>query len=379
MKALFHNCFFGRSVFLTGHTGFKGSWLALWLQELGAHVFGYSLAAPTQPCNYLVSEVSRLMAGEVQSDIRDVDALAAAIDQSEPDFIFHLAAQPIVRTSYNNPRETMEINFMGTCNLLECVRRRRKACVVVVITTDKCYENREQIWGYRENDAMGGHDPYSASKGAVELLAASYRRSFFAPAWRNDHGVKLATARAGNVIGGGDWAKDRIVPDAVRHLAAGKSIPVRSPNAVRPWQHVLEPLAGYLTLAARMVSDDAPEWCGGWNFAPNTTEDATVRDLVDVFCAEWGGGDWKDTSVPGQPHEANILRLSIEKAVSRLNWRPTWGFRETVARTARWYRRYYAAPGVSMREACLDDIRGYLASGDEGATERHDIQAQRAA
>lgn len=364
MSAPFCGGFGGRSVLVTGHTGFKGSWLVLWLQELGARIFGYSVGLPSTPCNFEASEVRTCLAGHCEGDMRDIRLLAAAIDECDPDVVFHLAAQPLVRTSYESPHETIDVNVMGTCNLLECVRRRRKPCVVVVITTDKCYENREQVWGYRENDAMGGHDPYSASKGAVEILVESYRRSFFSPALCGKHGVKLATVRAGNVIGGGDWAKDRIVPDAARHLAAGNRVPIRFPQAVRPWQHVLEPLSGYLTLAARMMGDDDPEWCSGWNFAPNTSDEACVHELVEAFCAAWGGGGWEDRSDPRQPHEANILRLNIDKAVTRLKWRPVWDLNETVRRTARWYRAYYSAAGRSMRDHCRHDIRSYLSSAN---------------
>ncbi|MBL7043927.1 MAG: CDP-glucose 4,6-dehydratase [Pirellulaceae bacterium] len=380
MDVPFHSSFAGRSVFLTGHTGFKGSWLAIWLQQLGAYVHGYSLAPPTQPSSFEVAEVRELLAGHYECDMRDIDSLAGAIDKANPEIVFHLAAQPIVRTSYETPRETIETNFMGTCNLLECVRRRAKPCVVVVVTSDKCYENREQVWGYRENDAMGGHDPYSASKGAVEILVASYRRSFFGPEDCGEHGVKLATARAGNVIGGGDWAKDRIVPDAARHLAEGKPVPVRCPWAVRPWQHVLEPLSGYLSLAAKMMADDDPQWCDGWNFAPETGDDATVCDVVETFCRAWGQGTWEDMSDPTQPHEANVLRLSIEKAIARLDWRPIWDFHETVVRTARWYRNYYSRNKASMRDACLDDIRSYAtAAGGRESLCSSDVQRRGAA
>lgn len=349
----------GRSVFLTGHTGFKGSWLAIWLHRLGAHISGYSLAASTTPNNFEASAVRQLLNHHYEADIRDYLALKQAIDQSAPDVIFHLAAQAIVRESYATPRETMETNFMGTCNVLECVRRRARPCVVVVITSDKCYENRERFWGYREDEAMGGHDPYSASKGAAEILTASYRRSFFQPDQCAKHGVKLATVRAGNVIGGGDWARDRIVPDIVRALVAHEVVPVRNPRAVRPWQHVLEPLSGYLTVAANMIESDDPRLCDAWNFGPNPEATAAVQTLVETFCNVWGDGRWKDMSDPSQLHEANMLRLSIEKAVALLNWRPTWGFKETIERTAQWYRDYYETREGNMHDRCLRDIAAY--------------------
>lgn len=349
----------GRSVFVTGHTGFKGSWLTIWLSQLGAKVSGYSLAAPTSPSNFEASGVRELLASHVEADIRDAARLHESIEAADPEVIFHLAAQPLVRESYQIPHETMEVNFMGTCNVLESVRRRNKPCVLVVITSDKCYENRERLWGYREDEAMGGHDPYSASKGAAELLVASYRRSFF-PAHRvAEHGIKVASARAGNVIGGGDWAKDRIVPDIVSHLTTNRPVPVRSPRSVRPWQHVLEPLGGYLTLAAKMLASDEPTLCDGWNFGPNQDGNATVRELVEQFCETWGSGTWQDLSNPNQPHEACLLRLSIEKAIAQLGWRPAWNFQQTIEHTAAWYREFAEAKGASMRDACLRDITAY--------------------
>ncbi len=352
-----------RSVFVTGHTGFKGSWLSLWLTQLGAKVSGYSLAPPASvPSNFVVSQVAELLESHREADIRDFVSLSDAVDAANPDIIFHMAAQPLVRESYRSPHETMEVNFMGTCNLLEIVRRRGKPCVVVVVTSDKCYENREQLWGYREDDAMGGRDPYSASKGAAELLVASYRQSFFSPKNCHEHGIKLASARAGNVIGGGDWAQDRIVPDLVTHLSSNTPVPVRSPRSTRPWQHVLEPLGGYLTLAAKMQASNDPQFCDGWNFGPKLEGNATVKDLVEAFCASWGSGGWKDMSDPKAPHEACLLRLSIEKAVAYLNWQPVWTFQETVARTANWYREFQQAKGQSMRDACLRDIASYSES-----------------
>jgi CDP-glucose 4,6-dehydratase len=357
--AFLEKAFAGRSVFLTGHTGFKGSWMAMWLHRLGALVSGFSLAPPTRPSNFEASGVQQLLLRHYEADIRDYSALSQAIEESSPDVVFHLAAQPLVRESYVTPRETMEANFMGTCNVLECIRRRERPCAVVVITSDKCYENREQLWGYREDEAMGGHDPYSASKGAAEILTASYRRSFFSPEKIAQHGVKLATVRAGNVIGGGDWANDRIVPDIVRALVRREAVSVRNPRAVRPWQHVLEPLSGYLTVAAKMLESDDPAICSAWNFGPALEGTGTVQDLVEAFCEAWGDGQWKDTSDPTQVHEANLLRLSIEKATARLHWQPTWSFRETIARTAQWYRNYYESHECDCYRACLRDILAF--------------------
>jgi CDP-glucose 4,6-dehydratase len=355
--------FAGRSVLLTGHTGFKGSWLAIWLHRLGARVAGYSLPPPTEPSNFRVAAVRDLLTAHYEADVRDQVALNAAVAATRPEIVFHLAAQPLVRESYQNPRDTFEVNILGTVNVLEAVRMAGRPCVVVVVSSDKCYENVEHVWGYREIDPLGGFDPYSASKGAVEIVAAAYRRSFFHPATIECHGVKLATARAGNVIGGGDWARDRIIPDVVAHLAAGKPVPVRSPDAVRPWQHVLEPLSGYLTLAARMLESDDAHWCDAWNFGPLPGNDVPVRRLVELFLQTWGEGTWQDVSRPDQPHEAAALRLSIDKAIGQLDWRPRWDVAEAVRRTAQWYRQFHRRELASMRDACLREIEDYQRTG----------------
>ena len=349
----------GRSVLITGHTGFKGSWLAIWLHRLGARVTGYALAPNTEPSNFVVSQVEGLLAGHVEADVRDAARLTQAIEKAGPDVVFHLAAQPLVRTSYAEPRETFDVNVIGTATLLDAVRARGRPCVVVIITSDKCYENREQARGYREIDPLGGHDPYSASKAATEILVAAYRRSFFSPLRLAQHGVKLATARAGNVIGGGDWAKDRIVADAVRSLVAGEPVGVRNPKAVRPWQHVLEPLSGYLLLAERMLQSEDPAWCDAWNLGPMPGQELPVARLVEGFLAAWQGGSWRDASSPNQPHEAALLMLAIDKALGQLGWRPVWEPAEAIARTARWYRRFYDRSSPSMLEACLEDIAAY--------------------
>lgn len=352
----------GKRVLLTGHTGFKGAWLALWLARLGARVTGYALAPPSTPSNFEVSRVRDVLAAHHEADIRDKVTLTKTIRAAEAQVVFHLAAQALVRESYRAPQDTFAINVMGTVNLLECLRALNHRCVIVIVTSDKCYENREQPEGYSETDALGGSDPYSASKGAAEIVIASYRRSFFSPARIQDHGVKLASARAGNVIGGGDWAPDRIGTDLAKALSAGEPVPVRNPQAIRPWQHVLEPLSGYLTLAARMLTSDDPKWCSAWNFGPSPREQLTVRDLVESYCAAWGHGTWKDVSSPSAPHEAGILRLSIDKAVRELAWRPRWTVAEAVARTAAWYKAFYQTTGVSMRERCLADIAAYEAA-----------------
>ncbi len=354
--------FAGRSVFVTGHTGFKGSWLSIWLHRLGAKVSGYALAPPTSPSNFAACRVGDLLAAHHEADLRDRASMHVALAAAAPEVVFHLAAQPIVRESYATPRETFDVNVMGTVNLLEAIRFLGRPCVVLVITSDKCYENREQIWGYREIDALGGHDPYSASKGAAEIAVASYRRSFFPPGQLSRHGVKLASVRAGNVIGGGDWAKDRILSDVVRHLQAGQPVPVRSPRAVRPWQHVLEPLSGYLTLAARMLQSDDPCWCDAWNFGPLPGEEIPVGQLVELFVQTWGHGAWQDVSDPHQPHEAGVLRLCIDKALHQLGWRPRWSVVEALRRTADWFRHYYASPAPDALAACREDIAVYEAS-----------------
>lgn len=357
--ASYLQAFENRKVVITGHTGFKGSWLTIWLHRLGARVTGYSLAPPTQPSNFEVSKVRELIQNHYEADIRDGERLTAAFRQAQPDVVFHLAAQPLVRESYRSPRETFETNVMGTINVLEAVRSLERPCAVLVITSDKCYENREQVWGYRECDPMGGHDPYSASKGATELAAASYRRSFFHPEQLDKHQVQLATVRAGNVIGGGDWAADRIVTDMVKALVAGEPIRVRNPHAVRPWQHVLEPLSGYLTLAARMLETPDPHWCEAWNFGPLPGEERPVRELVETFLSCWGQGTWRDMSDPSQPHEAHTLRLSVDKAVAKLDWKPKWKLKQAVQCTAEWYRRYYADLKMEMLSPCLDDVTEY--------------------
>lgn len=359
------NAYNGRSVFVTGHTGFKGSWLTVWLHRLGARVSGYSLGPPTAPSNFAASEVHRLLTNQVEADIRDAARLTGAVGQADPDVVFHLAAQALVRRSYAAPRETLEVNAIGTAAILDAVRARGKPCVVIIVSSDKCYENRNQLWGYREIDPHGGHDPYSASKGCTEIVASSYRRSFFAPDRLAEHGVKLATVRAGNVIGGGDWACDRIVSDVVRNLVAGKPVPVRSPRAVRPWQHVLQPLSGYLILGARMLCSDDPVWCDGWNFGPLSGDEVSVARLVESFIEAWGGGAWEDCTDPSQPHEDKILRLNIEKSITCLHWRPSWNLEESVCRTVRWYRQFYDTGG-SMLSACLDDIEAYQRANGAG-------------
>ena len=335
-----------RSVFVTGHTGFKGAWLAEWLGTLGAEVTGYALDPPTQPNLFDALDLGGRLR-HVVADIRDHDRLESEVQAAQPSVIFHLAAQALVRRAYAEPRETFETNVMGTANVLEAARACDSVRAVVVVTSDKCYQNLETGRPFREIDSMGGRDPYSASKGCAELVTAAYRESYFA------NGAAVASARAGNVMGGGDWAADRIVPDCARALAAGEPIVVRNPDAVRPWQHVLEPLSGYLWLAALMLRDGR-RYEGAWNFGPrNTAGDKPVRWVVERFLEEWGSGSWTTPADAGrQPQEAHHLRLDSARARKQLGWAPVWDARTAVRQTASWYREYYraAAPARAMVE-----------------------------
>ncbi len=342
----------GKKVLVTGHTGFKGSWLCELLLALGAEVHGFALEPPTRPSLFKQLKLAKRIAYHTIGDVRDLPAVVRTMRRVKPDFIFHLAAQPLVRLSYEKPADTFEVNVMGTVNVLEATRRvfglgrtqfghqisRGRASgqqvSIVCVTTDKCYENRETSHPYREDEPMGGYDPYSCSKGCDELLIASYRRSFFGTP---DSPVWMASARAGNVIGGGDWAKDRIVPDSMRALANGQPIPVRNKVSTRPWQHVLEPLSGYLTLGAALVARERfDEVCGGFNFGPNPKDNRTVRELVEEIL-KWRAGAWVDRSDPAAVHEAGLLNLDIRKARRILGWKPRWGFEETVRQTVDWY------------------------------------------
>jgi CDP-glucose 4,6-dehydratase len=354
----FPAAFAGRSVLLTGHTGFKGSWLALWLARLGARVAGYALAPGTQPNNFTASRVRDVLSAHYEADIRDRASLEQALRACQPEVIFHLAAQPLVRASYAEPLRTIEVNVLGTANLLEAVRALGLRCPVIVVTSDKCYENREQAWGYREHDPLGGCDPYSASKAAAEIIAASYRSSFFAPEQISRHGVSLATVRSGNAIGGGDWAADRIVTDIVDSLRRGEPIRLRNPHAVRPWQHVLEPLSGYLGLAAALLADGGAPFCGSWNFGPMPGDEVTVGELAARFAAAWGQGSCIQVSAKSNdPAEADVLRLCIDKAIWDLGWQPQWNVHEAIERTVRWFQRYL--PDHDMQAECLRDIADY--------------------
>jgi CDP-glucose 4,6-dehydratase len=327
----------GKKVFITGHTGFKGVWLSLWLLQLGAKVAGLSLAPNTEPSLFEQLALSNDLKHHI-GDIRDLNLVKNLIQDFQPDIVFHLAAQPLVRLSYSEPVTTWETNVIGTVNVLESLKTLDKPCVGVMITTDKCYDNKEWVYGYRENDPLGGHDPYSSSKAGAEIAIASWQKSFFSHANSN---IKVVSARAGNVIGGGDWAIDRIVPDAMRALSLGKPIPLRNPQATRPWQHVLEPLGGYLTLAHKLYEQLLTQKVtieGGFNFGPNLNSNRPVKELVEEILKHWRGS-WLDQSVPNAVHEAKLLNLVIDKAFHILNWQPQWNFAETIEKTVTWYHQ----------------------------------------
>jgi CDP-glucose 4,6-dehydratase len=348
----------GRRVLVTGHTGFKGSWLCLWLRQLGAEVFGLSDAIPTTPSHFETIGLAEDLSGDLRGDVRSRLTVLEALKASDPDIVFHLAAQPLVSVGYSNPTETFEVNFNGTLHVLEAARERRRPTTLVVVTSDKCYEPFSVSAAHRESDPMGGHDPYSASKGIVELLCSSYRSSFFSGT--NSVPVRLATVRAGNVIGGGDWAGQRLVPDAARSLSADQPLILRNPDYVRPWQHVLEPLSGYLQLAERLHESSDLKWQSGWNFGPSPQDAVAVRQIASWFVETWGSGEVKVEVNPNAIHETNRLRLAIDKAVAELNWYPKWSARTAVERAALWYRRVFdCGSRQAMREQSLDDIQHY--------------------
>jgi len=344
----------GRRVLLTGHTGFKGAWLTLWLEKLGALVSGYALPPVGAPSMFGLVHAGRGQA-EVQ-DVRDLAGLRAAVAQARPEVIFHLAAQALVRKSYQEPVETYATNVMGTVNLLEAARGARSLRAIVVVTSDKCYDNREWPWGYREIDPMGGYDPYSNSKGCAELVASAWRNSYFNVAHHAEHRVALATARAGNVIGGGDWSEDRLVPDLLRAFAAGKPAAVRNRNAVRPWQHVLEPLHGYMMLAEKLATE-GPRWAEAWNFGPHDNDARPVSWIADALAREWGGAAaWADDG--GQhPHEAAWLKLDCSKARQQLGWLPRWRLSHALRAIVEWHQAHLR--GEDMRQVSLRQIEAY--------------------
>ena len=340
----------GRRVFLTGHTGFKGGWLSLWLQRLGARVYGYALDPVTEPNLYTIAHVAGSLAGDTRADVRDASALRAALCAAEPQIVLHLAAQPLVRQAYADPVATYATNLLGTVHLLEAARLCPSVRAIVNVTSDKCYENREWIWGYREGERLGGVDPYSSSKACAELASVAYRESFF-----RERGVGLATARAGNVIGGGDWAADRLVPDFLRASQAGTALVVRHAEATRPWQHVLEPLQGYLLLAQQLVQH-GDRHAGAWNFGPQFEDSCTVRELLDRLTRLLPGTAWEHSAV-AQPHEAHTLRLDSAKARTGLGWAPRWNLTQALARTVNWHTAW--RQGADMHECSNAQIAAY--------------------
>ena len=344
----------GKSVFVTGHTGFKGGWLATWLTDMGANVHGFALAPNTTPSYFALCNLEHKLKS-VTGNICDADTLIRSMQAAQPKIVFHLAAQPLVRCSYENPSETFSTNIGGTVNVLEAIRHTPSVRAALIVTSDKCYENREWLWRYREHDRLGGHDPYSASKACVELVTEAYRKSFFD---LNGSTTALATARAGNVIGGGDWSKDRLVPDAIRALVGHEPLMIRNPDAVRPWQHVLEPLSGYLALAERL-HEDGREWSGAWNFGPPDNSEVSVATVADKIIAHWGEGEWRRVQLEKAPHEATYLKLDSSKSRALLGWRPLLDLDETADMTAEWYRKAISRTAIKMYEMSREQILCY--------------------
>lgn len=356
LQNLLKETYSGKKVFLTGHTGFKGSWLLQWLHLLGAHVKGFSLAANKSNDLYHLINGDEIC-GSVIGDLRNKELLEKELLGYQPDFIFHLAAQPLVRLSYEFPVDTFSINALGTAHVLEAVRKMEKRCVVVLITTDKVYENKEWIYPYRETDSLGGYDPYSASKACAEIIIQSYMRSYFNLDNYDHHQKSIASTRAGNVIGGGDWAKDRIVPDIVRALEAKQPITVRNPNAVRPWQHVLEPLGGYLLLGSKMEADPLG-YAGAWNFGPLADDNKRVEDLVQISLQLWGSGTYDKPILARQLHEAGLLKLDISKAISCLGWSPKYNASKAIEETMNWYKMFFKQKD-DIRRFTVNQINSY--------------------
>jgi len=361
MTKLFGDVYRNKRVLIMGHTGFKGSWLSIWLKELGADVVGYALEPITEKDNFVVSKLSQKIESII-GDVRDFEKLSKVFEDFKPEFVFHLAAQSLVRLSYEEPKETYETNIIGAVNVLEAIRNTDSVKVGVLVTSDKCYENKEKTEGYKETDPMGGYDPYSASKGCSELVISSYRNSFFNPKDYENHNKSISSVRAGNVIGGGDWAKDRIVPDCIKSLENNEPILVRNPQAVRPWQYVLEPLSGYLLLGQKMY-EEPMKYCGAWNFGPNLDSLITVAELTNLIIEYYGTGSWKDVSNPGELHETNFLALNCSKARNLLKWKPVLNMREAIRLTVDWYKKY------KNQEDChkltLKEISEYIKKAEE--------------
>lgn len=358
---LFRDLFRNRRVFVTGHTGFKGSWLSAWLTLLGAKVTGFALEPESDVSHFnLLNPGARIH--HIRGDIREYEHLRTAIEEARPEFVFHLAAQPIVRLSYREPKATFDTNVGGSVNLLEALRGSNSVRVLIFVTSDKCYENRELVWGYREEDRLGGRDPYSASKACAELVLAAYRAVLPAT-------LRAASVRAGNIIGGGDWAQDRIVPDCIRALRARRAVEVRSPQSTRPWQHVLEPLGGYLLLASRLYSQ-GDRYAGAWNFGPANEAHHTVAELVYRIIGAWGAGEWRNVSNGDGLHESRLLGLNCDKALRELEWRPVWGFKEAVDRTVDWYKRW--ADGEDVWRLTAGQIHDYMRESKREKTHLND-------
>lgn len=357
MIDIFNNFYRGKRVLVTGHTGFKGSWLSIWLHELGAEVIGLSQYPYSTRDNYVLSGIRNKIKADLRADIREEKRLKEIFTEYQPEIVFHLAAQPLVRLSYEIPVDTYSINVMGTINIMESIRITDSVKVGIMITTDKCYENKEQIWGYREEEPMGGYDPYSSSKGCCEIAISSWRRSFFNPKDYAKHGKSIASVRAGNVIGGGDWALDRIIPDCIKSLEAAKPIEIRSPHSIRPWQHVLEPLSGYMLLATKMWNEPT-KYCEGWNFGPHIESVTPVWDVASMVIKNYGSGELRDLSNPNPLHEAKLLMLDITKAQLKLGWEPRMNISQCIELVIDWYKKYKTVKDVYA--LCLDEINKYL-------------------
>lgn len=351
----FNNVYKNKTVLVTGHTGFKGSWLSIWLRELGANVIGYALDPYTEKDNFVLAKLENKIT-DIRGDIRDKEHLEKVFEQYKPDFVFHLAAQPLVRLSYDQPVETYEVNVMGTINVMECIRKTPETRIGIMITTDKCYENKEQIWGYRENEAFGGYDPYSSSKGAAEIAISSWRNSFFNPKDYEKHKKSIASVRAGNVIGGGDWSLDRIIPDCIRALEKGEAIRIRNPKAIRPWEHVLEPLSGYLLLGQK-IYEEPSKYCEGWNFGPSLDSIVPVWEIGEKIIKYYGSGELEDKSKKDELHEAKLLALDITKARFNLGWKPRWDIDKAIEKTVEWYKKY---SNEDIYELCIKQIEVFL-------------------
>lgn len=350
---MYNNVYNGKTVLVTGHTGFKGSWLSIWLTMLGAKVVGYSLEPYSERGNFEACHLHDRLYADIRGDVRDFEKLNETIKTHKPEIIFHLAAQALVRTAYQHPRETYETNIMGSINVLEAVRQNECVKTVVMITSDKCYENVEQIWGYKETDRMGGYDPYSASKGCAELAISSYRNSYFNPKDYTKHGKAIASVRAGNVIGGGDWSDNRLIPDCIRFIEAGKDIEIRNPIATRPWEHVLEPLSGYLKVGQKLIENPV-EYATSFNFGPHISANKTVLEVVRRLVEYYGKGKVVDASDPNAVHENTLLNLDVTKAYVMLQWEAKWGLQEAVEKTVDWYKE--ALNSQDMYDFCVKQI-----------------------